>query len=729
MKALVYGRRLLISGKKFLLVHWFLVFAIVAYSTLTAYYMGPSIAHCTDTVYGYGDNTAGPIWKFWLPGGQTPTGHSENYTNYPWGENLYSPVGDSSALQATALWTFSKVAGPVCGYNLMNIVGFTATALVMCGFVYWLFRRRWLAWLAGYVVSYTPYFQYKVGGHPSYGWAGLLILALWALLKLLRENKKRDAVFLGLSTGACFYWDPYFTLLVTVLLFPVALTWLVYNRYQILGKGKREQVIPTRQRFSNLLLAFIIIVALFMPLAFVRFFQSSQIGTYLTNTRSDVLFDAEHCSTLPQDYILPSDNNWFAGSVFHRLYILVSSLHHGCNPSEYTVGIAYVVSVTVGLTAIIFTWEKINKRRLFTKKETNGNDVRFLYVSLVIMVLTAAALAFPPTLSFFKFPSYYMLALNPGWRILDRLYLDINIGLTVLFVLGLIFFGRLPVFRRQSYRIGASVLIFIMLFVQYQPFRPFSGSVATFSYRKDVPGIFYWLHDQKDIKTIAGYPMDRVGESDNITRYVTYQKIDGKKLLNSTVPGSPQEALRFSIKDLTAPQTLPILRSLGIDALEIHYLTPEQIKAALPELTIANYFNGLTIFPEQVAIAKIPAGPKQDYALVLKAGFPLNGEIMKSAVDIQYEVQNNASIAAENIFGRDDAKKQVPVCFNIKTADPADQDVLNMKVAGKTVLGPLPINSEYQTVTFSAYEGQTINLANKTGHDMRLEQLGCNSKI
>ena len=162
----------------------------------------------------------------------------ENVTNYPYGENLSSPVNYISVLHYTLYWVLAKIAGPICGYNLMNFIGFVATAAAMYGFIYWLTHKKSIAWLAGFAVSFSPYFQNQVGSHPSYGYAAFLILALWLYLRLLRERQWRDALLLALVLAACVYWDPYFSLLLATILAPLVVVTVIYSYLQVRRQGR-----------------------------------------------------------------------------------------------------------------------------------------------------------------------------------------------------------------------------------------------------------------------------------------------------------------------------------------------------------------------------------------------------------------------------------------------------------------------------------------------------------
>lgn len=690
--------------------------------------MGPSMTACNDTVYGFGDNTSGPIWKFSLAGNQPPWGAFQDYTNHPFGENLYSPVGVTSVVQTTWLWTVAKVAGPVCGYNLVNFMGFVTAALAMCGFIYWLTRNKWIALLAGYTVSFAPYFQYKVGGHPSYGYHALLIVLVWLFLKVAVERKRRDAILLGLTGAVSLYWDPYFIFMTAMILGPLTITWLLYERWNRSKKASKKAFLKSAAQFSQRIklfgIAAVILAVSALPLGIVRFAMASQISSYVSGTRGDNLTDAINCGIYPWEYVLPADNNWFIGKyVAPSFSEKLQELRHQCNPSEYNVSIAFAVLLVVGIGLLIFAWEKFNRRKLFAK---TSYDYRFIVIALVVMVTVAMLFALPAAVGNLKLPFFYLLQITDVWRIPARLFLVINVGLTAIFAIVLAYFAQHPYFKnKQARKRGLYILIAIglMIAVQYQVFRPFSGSRATFSYSKDMSSIYYWLKDQQDIKYIAAYPMDKVGESEAISHYITEQRIHGKKLLNSTLPVSPQERLRFSIKDLTDPQTLPILRYLGVDALEIHGIPLNDLKK-IPGISVIKYDDYKSpITGGYVAVATINPGPKQNYAVVLEEKFPLNGEIMKSAAKIEFETEQAAELQVKDVIP-DNKKSTQNVCFAIKMADPKDSSTLTVSINDKAV-EKLNVTGKYRTVTFAAKEGDSIKLTNSNTHNMRIDDIGC----
>lgn len=696
-----------------------LVYVLVAlsYLLLTVYYMTPSLTHCTSEVYGFGDNTGGVIWRHQVSP-SSPLWGFEKVTNYPFGEHLDNPINYSGTLQYTWYWTLAKVGGAICGFNMFNAIGFVSAATVMYAFVYKLTRRRSIAWLAGYAVSFTPYFQYKVGGHPSYGYSALLIGVIWAAYELIRGPTRKKATILGLITAACFYWDPYFILLSLSILIPFCLTALIYLYLVDRAQGKIE----FKQTLKSFLVAAGAAFILVLPLGIVRVAYSQQINSYTAGARGDVLSDMEHYSNLPFDYFLPSSDQYFLQKLIGSRYNpIIRKFHPGSNQSEFNTGLSWIITAVVSSGLIIMAWEKLNRRRLFNSRNAL-TDYKLLTLSASVVMLFAAALATPPIIGGLRFPSFILYKLTSTWRVLSREYIVVNIVLVLLFSIILkFFFDRAKIKNHALYIV--TVILFLGIFLQYQAFKPFTGSAANFRYEGDVPKTIYWLREQKEIKTLAAYPLDKDGEGVGPSTYLTFEGIDKKKLLNSVLPNSPQEPIRYSIRDLTAPQTLPILRQLGIDAAEIHFLPLDQIQN-IPGLQILKYENFVSAITNgQIAIGRILPGPKLDYAVTPQSGFPFNGSIMVSAVENQYEAVNRATIKIQNILTNKTG--QVPACFDIKTASIGDHDTVHFWVNGKEIAAPLTIDDQYQTAQLVMDRGATLTLKNQTGHDMRLSKLGC----
>ncbi|MDO8265893.1 MAG: hypothetical protein Q7T41_03045 [Candidatus Saccharibacteria bacterium] len=696
--------------------------------------MGPSTWDCKNTVYGFGDNTAGPIWKFEIDPKQPPFGAYENQTNYPVGENLYNPTSYSLAGQTMLIWASSRTFGPICGYNVVNMIGFIASAAIMYGFVLAISKKRWIAWLAGYAVSFSPYFQMKVGGHPGYGYQALLIGCAWALLNLFKNKRKKDAVIFAVVTAVTFYFDPYFSLLGASIIAPLILTWLGFNAF--LSRGSKLKKTNLFKEIKLIGLSLVMVVAMMLPLVYVIFKNSSQINSSVAALRGNILFEAKSCSNLPHEYALP----FVLHPVFERVfgkadYInMIDSLHSGftCGIGEDTVGISIVALTITSLGMIIFGWEQINRRKI---KVNLGYDKKILIIGMIGVAVVAGLIALPPIkiMGFLPTPSYLLIEITTTWRTLTRMYVPVNFAVITLFSVILVFVADNFKKYRKTLKI-LFVLVFFIIFVEYQAFKPFIGNgLSTFSYKNDVPTAYTWLRDQSDINVIAEYPLEKAGgESNAMAYYLSMQNVHHKKLFNSNDPLVYEETLRASLKDLSDYHTLSVLRGSGVDHIVIHGVS-EEIISKVDGLQIVHVepqapFNILAFTPlvknDITIIAKITAQAAKSM-MKFEKGFARNTTIIKSAADWSYEALNESVITISPVPGEYTMpEEEINNCFSISLASNGEK--INDMVTINTEQGDVQtfeLTNDYKEVSVSARE--RIIIKNEKGYNFRIKDLGC----
>lgn len=702
------------------------------------YYMTPQTINCTTTVYGFGDNTSGPIWRYEVSP-NSPFWGPEKVTNYPFGESLYSPVNYSASAQYVFYWILAKIAGPICGYNLFNFIGLFFSAAVMYGFIYKLTRKKSIAWLSGYLVAFSPYYQTKIGGNPSYAYQGILIGTIWLYYNLLKYRKLKNAIFLGLIISLSFYFDPYFVLLELIILLALTLAWLIdigYKKYKVSIKSVRFVDIKAEiQRFKLLIVAALITCLVVSPLAAVRVIDNKQINSYVSSSRGNILIEAKDCSNLPYEYLLPSIFNPFFSHTFGktRYQNAITSLNSNfsCGIGEDTIGLSITALIITILGLIIFMWEKINKRKLYLTKNLDY-EPRSILLSAFLIGFIAMLIGLPPI----KYhgipsPSYELLSITTTWRTLARVYVDVNISLTILFAIVLTYFSYLFKKKKKILIILFTVLT-LFIFIEYQAFSPLKGDIlSNFNYSRDAPKAYYWLAKQKNIKVTAEYPIETEGESDALAYYLTMQSIDHKKLFNSALPNSPQEIIRASLKNLSDPQTVPALHTLGIDTIIIHG-SPASSISQIPYLKIIytapqSPFNLLsltkTITKDNIVIAKIVNAPILPRMMELRNGeFPRNTNIIHSAIDWEYEALQNSHIDVKPITKIKKFNNPLNLCFSIRMSLPNDSSLLTIISDGKPQ-STVNINSTYKEVQASAYN--YIQLHDSNGHNMEITNLGC----
>lgn len=717
-------KKILISSKAFT------IFAILVYASFTVIYMGPSIWDCNDTLSGIGDNTGGPIWRMGLEPNQPLLGGTQKQTNYPAGENLYSPVGYAALAQSVIMRGATELVGPVCAYNVFNMAGFLTTAIVMFAFIRYLVKSRWIALLSGYAVAFTPYVQSKIGGHPSYGFASMIIVLVWLTLHIIKNRKYVHGAMLGSCLALCAYFDPYFILFAITVIPPMIIVWLsgiVVKNWGQLRRGFGE-AIPTFRVFAFALATFIILVS---PLVFVRIKNSAVINSTTGAIRGNIEASAMMCSNLPQDYILPDPWNVHLVKLFGNKYTQNNiSIRHWCGPGESRVGISLTILIIVLTGIIIFIWERLNGRKLNMGSKL-AYSTGILICSVSLIALTAFLMGLPPKINGLLMPSGILIRITEMWRIYAREYLVLNLSIVILFSIVLAYFKQVIYKKSKVATIILYILLSLFIIGEYQ-IRPFL-TPFTFSYKRDTPKIYLQIRDDPNINAIAEYPLDRTGiESDVVVYYTTMQFIHKKPILNSAAMSNINEDLHIAIKDLSDPQTIPILRKLGIEYITIHGLNTNEVLAKSDQLEIVKEETppvyGLKILRDApkntFVLARIKDGPVVDYAVTLKKGFVVNMNIMKDPLTVEYETINNTILSPIPVGSTERVGGLMRVCFDAKMALPTDMSELNILVESKPVRS-YQIGGQWTRVVLDVTAGDSITLNNSKGYNVRLNNLGC----
>ncbi|MEO5499667.1 MAG: hypothetical protein ABIR46_04160 [Candidatus Saccharimonadales bacterium] len=710
--------------------HWFILFAIATYIIFTASYMGPGFTDCKNSIYGFGDSTAGPIWRNSLKPDQPILGGYEKSTNFPDGESLYSPVSYASFVQSITMKSMSKAVGPVCAYNLYNIVGYLTTSLLMFFFVSYMLRNRWIALLAGYAVAFTPYIQSKVGGHPSYGYGSLLIAALWLSIHLLRYGKKSSAVMLSFVLAICAYFDPYFILLAITMLVPVFIVTgyeKIIQLQKLKSKERKHELTKFLKPVFIMLIVFSVLVA---PLIFIRIKDSKLIESSVGNVRGNVAEAAMLCSNKPLDYLLPDPTNIHLVDLYGQDYTSKNiELRNWCGFGESRVSISLTIIAVVILTMALWCVKRA-RGKLSGLKNITSYQSKTIIIIIGAIAMLAFLLGLPPYIHDIITPSGIVLKITSMWRIFAREYIVLNIALVLMFAISLKYASHFSLFKKNIWlKVVLYCLLFLGIIAEYQINAPF-GPMA-FNYKNDVPSVYAHVKNNPDIKTIAEYPIDRMGlEYDSTVYYLTMQAVHGKSLVNSAAIKDPNELIHVALKDLTDPQTIPALRYIGVRYVVIHGENPDRLLEKIPGLTIIETdippVYALTMVrsdeDSHVVLAKLPEVKSSPNLLVIKKGYVVNLPLIHSPIGIEYEVLQDTELQTKDLTHVYD--RNIQVCFDVKMSAQGDESLLIIR-KGKVEVSRVKLTDKYTRVSFDSGAGETIQLHNSKGYNMRLNNLGC----
>ncbi|MEI8187470.1 MAG: hypothetical protein WCG30_00805 [Candidatus Saccharibacteria bacterium] len=683
--------------------------------------------HCGSNIYGFGDSTGGRIWQSSILSKMSPLGGAEKMTNFPSGDNLYSPVNYIGLSQATMIKVSSTIAGPVCGYNLSNIFGYLATAILMLLFIYYLTKNKIISLIAGYAVSFTPYIQSVIGGHPSYSHSWILIGIIWSAYHFMKFHSKKSGFILAIILGFCSYFDPYFSLMSATVLFPI---FLVYSLYFMHGfyshRITKNQILKI---LKNSALSLGLLIILLSPLLYVGIKENTQINASVGGQRGSVYATAMMCSNLPLNYLIPDPNNIFFIKLFGPHYTARNiALKNWCNYGESRTAISLTMLFTILCGAMIICWEKLNRRRLKLSENLPYNVKPFI-ISLALILLLAFLIGLPPKIDGYLMLSGIVLKITQTWRVFAREYIVINLIVVILFTLILNFLASQNIKFKKYILSSIYLTVFLSILIEYQINPPFSP--LTFNYNTDISKIYKTIKTDNSINSYAEYPIDRTGiEADSLLYYLTMQSYDRKPIFNSA--GNNPDTLSFqnSLKALNDPQTIPILRYLGIKYIVIHGVSSDYLKSSTSELQLIQEDSqpifSLNIIKKVgttgVLLTKIVNGNSLDHALVIKHGLIENLLLFKDPFNIQYQLQPDATLMDVPLLNNN-LGKDVPICFDAKNFSSMSDNNLKITINNKAAQS-FSINGEYKSIRFVAKEGDVITLHNPLDGTL-INSLGC----
>lgn len=580
---------------------WMLAFVVLLYATFL--HMGPSLTHCTTVVLGKpGDHTAGIMYNGWAAGRKPLAGYS-TMTNYPYGEDLFQPVSIASILPTGAHFILSKVTNITCAWNSIVFMSYMSGGLAMFGLLYMLTKSTLVGLFGAYAVTFTPYHAFASHGQI----AGLInagfILSFWQFLRLLKNPTKKNAVLLGGLVGINFYIDGYFVLFGMVMLGGLWATALLLDSRATTPKQLSRR---RKLRLKAMCISTAVTILFLTPLLWARHHYADRIASFLGGTRSSVQQDAQTYSAEPYMYFLPSAKSPFGGQV--APHIQRSVFNRDSDPGLLFLGLSIV---GLAILACLQLSRRYSRKSL---RKPKSSDLHSARLAAAIVSVFAFLTSLQPHIKIAGYPiptpSLAIISITASWRVFGRLYMLVAIGVVVLASLGLFQLMQRWPRRRLIIFILAFFVMALELNALYKP-----NQKAQYD-RTAAPQIYHWLSQQPDIRAIAEYPLDEPPQGKFLAEYYTYQTISNKPLLNSMLPNSPFSGLRRSISGLNDPQTLPVLRSLGIDVINVH--TQEGQRAiTFNDSTAAQSLFGQSSGLKHIDSYLIRPGKTASYALVM----------------------------------------------------------------------------------------------------------------
>ncbi len=603
----------------------------------------PLILKISFHIYGVLGDSSAAIWRIWWNKYALLNGISSSFCPLiavPFGVD-FSKMPCSPLIDYLTL-LLALPFNEIFAYNFYILVSFPLSAITMYYLVRHFTKDKSASAVAGIIYGFCPYHFAHAWQHITLSdiqWMPLYVLTLF---KLDEARTYKRAILCGLAFSLVTlsnHYCGYFMVVFTV----VFILWKGWQGWQaIKGKNKEQvsrweseqvskkhraeaiqqsssQAIKTDRRTdgetgrrgdrspitdhqSPFKTGGVVLIAIIIAISVILPFNYSALRTFViiskTTSVSELgyvrpLEDLFMYSARPLGYLLPSIDHPILGRYTEKT---VETPFYGGHPIEQTLYLGWV-GVILSFVAIrqwrrknreqVRKWEsgqvsreqrlsgyqvirlsgKGKNRSLITDYRSRRAVSFFLFAGIVALLFS-----FEPYLELGNFriffPSYFMYKIIPMVRIIARFGIVVLLSVSVLAGIGLT-----SVLRRMSTPMKKGIftsLIILLIFFEFTNIPPFhTTDVST------TPPVYKWLSEQPGDFIIAEYPL----ETDS--RYLFYQRIHQKRLINGALPGSQADRIHKRVINILDPETPGILRHLGAKYVIFHpeeYLKSEGIE-------------------------------------------------------------------------------------------------------------------------------------------------------
>ena len=662
-------------------VQWAL--AVVFFFLVSWFFMGNAINNCSTSSTALGsDSTGGFAWIQWAGGNGLSWGHTDK-SNYPFGENLGQPQYITSTVFIVIYKVFSTLSTPICGLNLMELLGYMSTGLLMFGLVKWLLKRFDIALFAGFAAAFVPFHQLKAMSHINYIYGSTFIAAVWAYLWFIRKPTYKKAFALSLVSSIGFYFDGYFVLISAVVVGALfASSFVVDLARAVFARDKCRDILKEAlNRAKYLLLSAVFLALLLVPILVTYMKHSGAINQSLATVRSSIKGETELYGARPIEFVLPSYNNAFVPAKYPAWR---ATKLHGSNFSESILYMGYTVIV---LAVVSLAYLFYRRHRAM---ELHDMSYGYLVFTIAFVFLACFALSLPAIVVIFghniRTPVDILVKITANWRVLSRFFLAMDPLVVILASLGLYMITK---GRSKHVRLAIVALCGLVLFLEYLP-APLHSNGDLY---KDAPPIYKHLQKDPGVKLVAEYPLASFVYTPGI---FTFQPVYNKTLLNADNGSISQGPFDSSIDGLNDAQTLGVLKRLKVDVIIAHGLpahNPDLITYFKAQ-PIRNADATINVLASEYSYRISSAVAPRDAALVIKKGsesLSVDDQLVSHRFITNQATMGVASVDFSRLAGR------YNVSFEAASICPVDAQVTILQ-SGRTIWvgavgnGPQPIN-------------------------------------
>ncbi len=389
-----------------------LLLAFTGYVALMIAITWPLVLHITSWIPGGGGgDPAGYAWDVW---------NAANNGTDIWGTGVQHgvaapfgrPVVGTGVLMQFASygpsWLIAEIAGPEAGINIALILGVAFSGAAMYALVRWMGLSAAASAWAGLAFVVFPHHLLKIGSHFPLAYMACFPLALLAALWWARGPSVRRALAVTASVGFAWLSNPYYGVMVIIMVACVMLVAAVYRiRTDGFGTAIRQSAV----------VAGLLLVLVAIPLAVAL--ASSKSGVDAAFSRSAI--ELELYGARPLDYLLPSG----ASDVMNRLVGPEDWAPHARPGGERTIFLMWTV-IALALAGFV-----IAVRRRMMRDSQMG--VTVLSMAMIAVVCGAFSLASPMTILGRRvtMPSGYLFQFADYLRVYARFAVPVTCALIV----------------------------------------------------------------------------------------------------------------------------------------------------------------------------------------------------------------------------------------------------------------------------------------------------------
>ncbi len=543
-----------------------LVLTFVVLNLLALLYMGGAALHCTSTVRGApGDGTTGGVWinYLWLEAGGGPFAGVQHMTGAARGDALWQPINIVNSGWSIPMYLLGLLVGPVCGYNLVIILGFITTGLGMWLLAYFVSKNQTAALFSAVTFAYSGFSQVKAEGHVSGVFLGFFPLLVLTLLWLWGKPSWWRALLSAFVWSALAYVDAYYLAFSLVLVAGL----IIGTSIGVITCHKQDVVVSLKRIFGWTIGSGLLALGMLAPFAYATLSNRADI----TAERGRSISDVVTYSARPSEYVLPPRYNPVLGEWLGLSRVLPT---HGSNSIESTIYLGWI-PILLAATAIVASRSRGSRRTLRRLTEMDSphscsTQQRTIIWGLAGIVMAGFVASLSPEFRIFEvavpMPSRIIHSVFPQMRVFSRLFVVVHTAVVCLAAIGVGWiFARM---RRPLARRSVALLITVLSLVESMAYSP--RSIPVWSYTQ-APEVYRYLNAQQDVRMVGVYPLETTEDNPDRSLF-TFQPVLDKVMLNpfvdSSRPDDPSDLAR-GLAALADPQTIPALRALGVDTVVV----------------------------------------------------------------------------------------------------------------------------------------------------------------